>query len=1205
MVEAAESEKFLQRVSQKVFVVLAVVLLPALVASFMRALGSDGPYGVVALQLVMYVWVVILALPLPHINLRIRGYSVSVIASIIACSSVFSSADSSIASVWLLIAVLFLSLVTQSRLRYLFIAIAFPSATLMSNSIWNWAPNWESALGFGIGHAGLALCATLLIHALTTSAQKTAESERKLRLERDRALQQLQIEEQRRTAVSENANVAFFQFDYASGHCYGDRVELARHGLSPDAEFWDAAQDAHLFAPESQALLQSQIAELSQKPAGGTAQFVLQMRVQPSNELRSFRISGLNVEVDGKLQFVGTSIDISEEIQAIEKAKDLSGLIELVSGAGGVGLIEFFLDTRTFKCNSEVSARLGLEHSELERDIELFYAHQTEEIRALFLTPRQALAESSNGEQQSFVHPFYLANGELHYMRVSRIKREVHGRTSFLGLSLDITDEVQAKEQAERQAEQLNLLAMSGEVAYFEVDLERGLIDGNALLKQRAGLPADAPAFSMAEIVSSIPVEARAEFEANVQRAIEAGLGGVTTFEHPYYKHDGELIYVRVTATTQMRHGRLHALGASVEITEAVQARQQAEKQADHLSLLALGGKVAFFEVDLARGMVDGNAVLKQRFGLPASAGGFSMEQLVESIPLDARDAFQKNVQNANEAGVGAFTVFEHPQYKYDGELIYVRVTATIILRHGHMYVQGSAVEITEAVAARKQAEQQADQLKLITEQGKIGLYEFDLEKGVIHANSVMCERFGVDPELGEISQEVMLDNLAEEARGSALEHIERGKTASEGYFGTSTVDNIFSDGSVHKIRIFEKLERRQGRPFYVGAGVDVTDEVQAREQAEAAMSKLAQEQDRQAQMYAVIGHELRTPAASLQMMLDDLAEGETLDSVLARANIEQLLSVIDTLRAVAQPERLAQSSYDDVQLDEMLQQQAQNFQSMATRHGIQLKTDFTELTIHPVHIQKTLLRQVVSNLIKNALIHSGGTQLEVGASGRLLEGGRKAVRLWIADNGQGVSADKVEKLFEAFVRGSTEAEGTGLGLHICREIIQNMGGELRYEPRPEGGACFVIELEVDLAKAEPSEPRPDHADESALKGMRVLVAEDNKTIQMLTQKMLTKQGAEVRVCSDGREALEAFEPGKFDLVLSDIFMPEMNGYELASEIRRVDTAVPLIGLTAATIGKETDEMLAAGASAVLSKPINLSKLIDLFAKMEASQNPA
>lgn len=809
-------EIFFQRLSQRVVVLLAVIMLPALLASGLRAFDTDSAYGVFIFQVMLYAWIVYLALPLSRTSFAERTYSLVTICVAVGVGAIIRQADASAGMAFMIMASVFLSAIHTGPARYIFIAVVFPAAAVISHVVAQLS--WQIVISHALSTAGLAAVANMLVGGVVAHAKGRLQEELRLQRERDRALADLEREKARRDLVAGAADIAYLEYDYATGMLDGDLVLKRRYGRDANDGAIELASRFDSFPADSLALLQQKTGEMSQQAAGATLTLVHQQFIGAEPTLRTLRITGLNVERDGRLLFIGASIDI--------------------------------------------------------------------------------------------------------------------------------TDEVQAKEQAERQAEQLNLLAMSGAVAYFEVDLERGLIDGNALLKQRAGLPADAPAFPMAEIVSSIPAEVRAEFESNMQRAVEAGLGGVTTFEHPYYKHDGELTYVRVTATTQMRDGRLHALGASVEITEAVRARQQAE----------------------------------------------------------------------------------------------------------------------------------------------------------------------------------------------------------------------------------------------------------------AAVSKLAQEQDRQAQMYAVIGHELRTPAASLQMMLDDLGEGETLDSALARANIEQLLSVIDTLRAVAQPERMAQATFDDVQLDEMLQQQVQNFQTLATGHGIQLKTDFTGFTFHPVHIQKTLLRQVLSNLIKNALIHSGGTELEIGASGQLLERERKALHLWIADNGKGVSVDKVERLFEAFVRGSTEAEGTGLGLHICRKIIQDMGGDLRYEPRPEGGACFVIELEVDLAKSNPSEQLKSQANESALRGMRVLVAEDNKMIQMLTQKLLSKQGAQVTIGNNGKEALEAFEPGKFDLVLSDIFMPEMNGYEFARQVRLVDTAVPLIGLTAATIGKETDEMLAAGASTVLSKPIDLSKLLDKLVELEGVQ---
>ena len=131
-----------------------------------------------------------------------------------------------------------------------------------------------------------------------------------------------------------------------------------------------------------------------------------------------------------------------------------------------------------------------------------------------------------------------------------------------------------------------------------------------------------------------------------------------------------------------------------------------------------------------------------------------------------------------------------------------------------------------------------------------------------------------------------------------------------------------------------------------------------------------------------------------------------------------------------------------------------------------------------------------------------------------------------------------------------------------------------------------------------PADKEQPHA--TALEGMRILLAEDNKTIQMLTQKMLTKQGAQVEVCNNGAEALAAYESGSVDLVLSDIFMPVMNGYQFVAALREQGYEGQVIGLTAATIGEETDKMLAAGANAVLSKPVNIKELTKLVASFKS-----
>jgi CheY-like chemotaxis protein/anti-sigma regulatory factor (Ser/Thr protein kinase) len=284
----------------------------------------------------------------------------------------------------------------------------------------------------------------------------------------------------------------------------------------------------------------------------------------------------------------------------------------------------------------------------------------------------------------------------------------------------------------------------------------------------------------------------------------------------------------------------------------------------------------------------------------------------------------------------------------------------------------------------------------------------------------------------------------------------------------------------------------------------------------------------------------------------------------------------------------MAQAEFKNVLIDELLSSMVSNLSGLAVRSGVELTADLSNLTGESVHIQSSLVRQVVANLIKNAIIHSGGNKVQLSASGELKGDCTKALTIRISDNGRGIAETDVDKLFEAYQRGDTSADGTGLGLFVCKEIVTMMGGDLRYETSEQGGAEFVIELLVNLSN---QNNEPPVLIENPLEGMRVLMAEDNNVIQMLTAKMLKKQGATVVVNSDGQQALDAYAEGAFDLVMSDIFMPELDGYGLVKGLRERGYTGPIVGLTAATIGTETDLMLEAGADIVISKPIELPKL--------------
>lgn len=402
------------------------------------------------------------------------------------------------------------------------------------------------------------------------------------------------------------------------------------------------------------------------------------------------------------------------------------------------------------------------------------------------------------------------------------------------------------------------------------------------------------------------------------------------------------------------------------------------------------------------------------------------------------------------------------------------------------------------------------------------------------------------------------------------------------------------ADGALRYLEIhIERYTSPAGVLSLEGVMLDVTERVQREQQ-------MREEQQRREQMFAVIGHELRTPAATLKMLAEQL-ESSTQQSTphefqqtqqMLKSTAEHLLTVLDDLRQVAQPDTARSRELKVVQLPDFLEGVVNSLRPLAQSQNFNLIWELQRADFQWAELEVSSIRQVLTNLTKNALIHSGGDRVRVALEMIRSEEKRGILRLRVLDNGQGIPSDQVEQLFTPFVRGNTEAEGTGLGLPICRDLIRALGGELCHETTPCGGSSFNLELPIVEAEPE-SQSQGSGQESNPFAGKRILVAEDNLTIRMLTQKMLESKGAELVCAENGHLALEQFDQSTFDLVLSDIFMPQVNGYEFVSAIRNRGFEGPVVGLTAATIGEETERMMQAGADLIIPKPINIRKLAD------------
>jgi CheY-like chemotaxis protein/HPt (histidine-containing phosphotransfer) domain-containing protein len=211
-------------------------------------------------------------------------------------------------------------------------------------------------------------------------------------------------------------------------------------------------------------------------------------------------------------------------------------------------------------------------------------------------------------------------------------------------------------------------------------------------------------------------------------------------------------------------------------------------------------------------------------------------------------------------------------------------------------------------------------------------------------------------------------------------------------------------------------------------------------------------------------------------------------------------------------------------------------------------------------------------------------------------------LRFEVQDSGIGVPADLQPLLFREFTQVDQSATrrfgGTGLGLAISRRIVEAMGGEIGVESTPGRGSSFWLTLALPLAERAPSrEAEPVLA---PLRPLRILVAEDHPLSQQVAVGLLARQGHEVEIAADGREAVEAVRRGHFDVVLMDVHMPVLDGLAATREIRRFEGErgrIPIIALSASVLSGETEQCLAAGMDAHLAKPIDPIALAHVLAR--------
>jgi PAS domain S-box-containing protein len=367
----------------------------------------------------------------------------------------------------------------------------------------------------------------------------------------------------------------------------------------------------------------------------------------------------------------------------------------------------------------------------------------------------------------------------------------------------------------------------------------------------------------------------------------------------------------------------------------------------------------------------------------------------------------------------------------------------------------------------------------------------------------------------------------------------------------------------------------------------------------------------------ANMSHEIRTPLSGV-ISASELVLNESLPEKTARyiklihTSGHALLGVIDDILDFSKIEagKLDMETHP-FHLDQVIERVAELFKPKIIEKKIQFVTQVQQDTPHHVLGDSFRLQQILTNLVSNAIKFTDkGGQITLGVSGTNGDtaAGPIPISFWVADTGIGIAPEHQDLLFTPFsqIDASTTRKygGSGLGLSICGQLVEMMGGTITVKSRPRQGSQFFFTIPLEQYTQKQTDqpalaplgkgPLPISTYRTLLKGRRVLVAEDTPTNQEITLAVLELAGIETLLVDTGTKAVAAIQNQRFDAVLMDIQMPEMDGLEATRTIRRQQGKdLPIIAMTARTLKEDQAKCMAAGMNGYISKPVSQEKLFN------------
>jgi two-component system sensor histidine kinase/response regulator len=576
-------------------------------------------------------------------------------------------------------------------------------------------------------------------------------------------------------------------------------------------------------------------------------------------------------------------------------------------------------------------------------------------------------------------------------------------------------------------------------------------------------------------------------------------------------------------------------------------------------------------------------------------------------------------------AGRGPYDV-EYRIRRSDGEYRWFKTRGVPIRdSEGHIFEWfGTCTDITESKKLEDELRRVNARLDLAVRGSNIGIFEVDLQDGKYIGGRAhfinVWEQLGHQPT--DNSVESTADSTAwmtavhPDDRDRVLWEIQAQLAASANDYHVAYRAR-HRDGSDRWMLARGTITRDEsGKAIRVtGSRVDVSDLKQIENELRQAKEAAEAANHAKDEFLANVSHEIRTPMNAILGMTDlaldtPLTNDQRQILKTVKSAADNLLGLINDLLDFSKIEagRL-ELDVSEFSLLAALCDTLRVFKVRSKEKGLAFSYDVEPEVPDSLLGDAGRLRQVLLNLVGNAVKFTDAGEVRVRIDvAEPARDGNVALRFTVTDTGIGISPDKQQRIFRAFEQEDTSTTrkygGTGLGLTIAARLVDLMGGVISVESQPGRGSTFAFTArfklapEADKSLALPQRradaPAPELASTPAVP-LRVLVAEDNDFNAQLIEQLLVRRGHHVSLAPDGRSALALMEDSRFDLLILDIHMPELDGFEVTGAIRQREQSVgghlPIIALTARSRSEDRDKCLAAGMDDFLTKPFRADDL--------------